>query len=344
MPNSGRNATMADVAREAGVARVTVSYVLNRTAGVAIAPETRRRVIDAAERLGYRPSAAARALRRGRSDLVLGLLPDVPVGNKLGGFLQTLSAQFAGRGLTFVVHPVPSKPRAFDELWRAIDPEAIVDLGASAMLGDLEALGMPVARIHADPSQAGELAVLLPDVAYGRSQAQHLADLGHTQIGYAFPALEALGDLAKPRLHGVCTELLERALRPPDVRVVNGSIEDAERAILAWSGRAEPVTAACTYNDEVALSLLAAAHRLGRRVPQDLAIIGVDDIPAARLADPALSTVTADLTATAAHVVEMVSQQLTTPSAESAAASTSTAAADARRPEVTVEIIRRDST
>ena len=72
--------TSADVARASGVSRTTVSYVLNSTPGASVSDSTRRRVLDAAAQLGYAPSAAARTLRRGRSDLVLCVLPDWPVG------------------------------------------------------------------------------------------------------------------------------------------------------------------------------------------------------------------------------------------------------------------------
>src|SRR4051812_43365688 len=79
-----RRATSADVAREAGVSRATVSYVLNDTPHQKIPEATRRRVLEAAARLGYAPSAAARTLRTGRSDVVLGMLPDWPIGPAVG--------------------------------------------------------------------------------------------------------------------------------------------------------------------------------------------------------------------------------------------------------------------
>src|SRR4051794_33842882 len=76
----GRRVTSADVARLAGVSRATVSYVHNDTPQQTISGPTRARVLDAAARLGYAPSAAARTLRTGRSDIVLCLLPDWPIG------------------------------------------------------------------------------------------------------------------------------------------------------------------------------------------------------------------------------------------------------------------------
>src|SRR5690242_1058944 len=106
-PASGRagRVTSADVARLAGVSRATVSYVLNDRPGQSISTDTRSRVLDAAARLGYAPSAAARALRSGRSEVVLCLLPDWPIGPEVGALLGNLSTEMARAGLTFVVHP-----------------------------------------------------------------------------------------------------------------------------------------------------------------------------------------------------------------------------------------------
>src|SRR5699024_8468011 len=87
---SDRRVTSADVARLAGVSRATVSYVLNDTPGHRITADTRARVADAAARLGYAPSAAARTLRSGRSEVVLCLLPDWPIGPEVGAMLGHL--------------------------------------------------------------------------------------------------------------------------------------------------------------------------------------------------------------------------------------------------------------
>src|SRR6185312_14686232 len=97
-----RRVTSADVAREAGLSRATVSYVLNDTPHQKIPDETRQRVLATAARLGYAPSAAARALRSGRSELVLCLLPDWPMGPQVGEMLEHLSSSLAQYGLTFV--------------------------------------------------------------------------------------------------------------------------------------------------------------------------------------------------------------------------------------------------
>ena len=97
--------TSADVARESGVSRTTVSYVLNGKVGVAIPEATRQRVRDAAERLGYTPSAAARALRSGKSDLVLCVLPNWTIGPVIDTLLDHLTSELADRGLSPTADP-----------------------------------------------------------------------------------------------------------------------------------------------------------------------------------------------------------------------------------------------
>ena len=97
--------------RKVGVSRATVSYVLNNTPHQMIRPVTRQRVLAAAAELGYTPPAAARALSSGRSDVVLLLLPDWPIGPTVGELLEYSSAALADRGLIFVAHPQsPRRP------------------------------------------------------------------------------------------------------------------------------------------------------------------------------------------------------------------------------------------
>ncbi|WP_083734302.1 LacI family DNA-binding transcriptional regulator [Actinomadura sp. CNU-125] len=96
--------TSSDVARAAGVSQTTVSFVLNNRPGQSIPEETRRRVLDAARRLDYRPHASARALAAGRSDIVLLSIPDLPIGQGISRFVEGLAAALADHGLTLVTH------------------------------------------------------------------------------------------------------------------------------------------------------------------------------------------------------------------------------------------------
>ncbi|MDP9817455.1 LacI family DNA-binding transcriptional regulator [Spirilliplanes yamanashiensis] len=298
--------TSADVARQAGLSRATVSYVLNNTPHQSIPEETRQRVLTAAAQLGYSPSAAARALRSGRSDVVLCLLPDWPVGPEVGALLTNLSTALAARGLTFVIHPVIPGDRPVAEIWKAITPAAVLafeelsDSDVAAMRG--AGVASVVALLGSSRRQRRELEVSQQRV--GRMQAEHLAATGHTRLGYAYPDDARLRHFAEPRLEGVRTACAELGLDAPLVQVVPLDAPDAAAAVRRW--RDNRIGGVCAYNDEVALALLAGLREHGLAAPADLAVIGVDDIPVARLADPPLTTVTTDQNAVAAHLAATV--------------------------------------
>jgi DNA-binding LacI/PurR family transcriptional regulator len=297
--------TSADVARESGVSRTTVSYVLNGTAGARISAETRDRVHETARRLGYAPSAAARTLRRGRNDLVLCVLPDLPVGPAIGDLLDCLATALAGRGLSVPMHHNRG-PRPLAELWRQVTPRAVVGLTAFA---DEDVLAMRQAGIQVlggaldEDNHQGVFAV--PQSQIGRLQVTHLADRGHRAIGYAAPTDARLAAFADQRLVGVRRECAERGLLEPHIERVDLDVQSAAAAVQSWRAHG-PVTAVAAYNDDLALAVLAGARSAGLRVPDDIAVVGVDDVPAARLASPALSTVCQVVDAQAGYVAAAV--------------------------------------
>lgn len=307
MPGSAtRRVTSADVARLAGVSRATVSYVLNDTPRQTISADTRARVLDAATALGYAPSAAARTLRTGRSEVVLCLLPDWPIGPEVGTMLAALSTELARIGLTFVVHPGNREDRPIAEIWKAITPAAVIAY-ADFSPGEMAAMraagvALVVALFGREPEHGRELEV--PQQLVGRRQAEHLTAAGHTRLGYAWPDDERLWFFSEPRLAGVRSAGRAGGLPAPLVETVALSAESGAEAVRRW--RASGVTGVCAYNDEVALAVLAGVRLLGLTVPGDLAVIGVDDIPPARLAAPPLTTVTTDQSAVAAHLAETV--------------------------------------
>jgi DNA-binding LacI/PurR family transcriptional regulator len=298
-----RRVTSADVARLAGVSRATVSYVLNETPGQTISISTRGRVLDAAARLGYAPSAAARTLRTGRSDVVLCLLPDWPIGPEVGLMLASLSTALARHGLTLVVHPGNREDRPITEIWKAITPAVVIAYAdfSEGEVAAMHAAGVElVVALLGRGAQRGRHELGLPQQLVGRRQAAHLGATGHTSIGYAYPDDDRLRIFAEPRLAGVRDECQERHLAGPAIETVPLDAVQAADSVRRW--HAQGVTGVCAYNDEVALAVLAGVRELGLRAPGDLAVIGVDDIPSARLAAPPLTTVTTDQAAQAAYL------------------------------------------
>ena len=305
-----RRPTGADVARRAGLSRATVSYVLNNTPHQVIPEQTRQRVLAAAAELGYTPSAAGRALRSGHSDVVLLLLPDWPIGPSVGVLLESLSSALAEQGLTFVAHP-RSAGRPVSDVWKAITPAAVITFEEldDAETEKLKGAGVELA-VALFGGHRGPRAMDIPEQRTGRLQAEHLAAAGHRQLGYAWPDDPRVLTFAQPRLDGVRQACADLGLAQPQVVTVPFTREGVDGAVRAWREAVPPVTGICAYNDEVALALLAGARREGLDVPGDLAVIGVDDIPAAAVALPALTTVRADTPALAGYIAETIGRKL----------------------------------
>jgi len=303
--------TSADVARESGVSRTTVSYVLNDKAGVSVSPSTRRRVLETAARLGYAPSAAARALRSGRSDLVLCVLPDWPVGPVVETMLDHLADELAERDLSVLVHHVRGA-RPLAHLWRAVTPRTVVGLapfdpedvramrqaGIQVVGDDVEAPDEP----GADATSPGPLED--PQPVIGRMQAERLIARGCRRLGYATTDDRRVADFAERRLAGVRAACLEHGLAEPLVIPVHVDPESAASAVAAWTQA--DVDGVAAYNDEVAFAVLAGARAAALAVPDDLAIIGVDDVPLAALASPPLTTVTQSIEHEASYLAACV--------------------------------------
>ncbi|MEV4416384.1 LacI family DNA-binding transcriptional regulator [Catellatospora sp. NPDC049609] len=298
---STRRATSADVAREAGVSRATVSYVLNDAPGERIAPQTRERVLAAAARLGYAPSLAGRALANGRSDIVLLAMPDVPSGELTPRFVDAVTRSLAAQGLTLVVHfDVPAAPR-LPRLAAMLSVRAVVSLFplSEPDASGLRRLGVPVLPAGTD---GDGLAVAALSLRQGRMQAEHLIGRGHTGLAYARPADPRLAPFADPRHEGVRLACAEGMLAAPVPFTVPEDAAGAVTAVRALLADAPGVTAVCAYNDEVAFAVLHGLRELGVDVPGRIAVIGVDGIPLSAYSCPPLSTVAVAPGAAARHL------------------------------------------
>ncbi|MGV0111863.1 LacI family DNA-binding transcriptional regulator [Arthrobacter sp. CP30] len=296
--------TSADVARESGVSRTTVSYVLTGRDGVNISEETRRRVRETATRLGYAPSAAARALRTGRSDLVLCILPDWPVGPVIETLLDELADELSGRGLSVLVHHGRGA-RPLADLWRAVTPRAVIGFAPFAeddllamRQGGIQVLGTLGEDNQPDPDLPSE-----SQLRIGALQAERLM-IRATRLGYAWPADPRLAVFARDRLLGVRRICAELGRPEPVVLPIGLDVGSAAEAVRAWRGLG--ITGVAAYNDDVALAVLAGTRAEGLSCPDDCAVVGVDDVPAARLAAPALTTVSQSIEVQARYLAALV--------------------------------------
>lgn len=307
----GRRLTSVDVARESGVSRATVSYVLNGAPNQVISEQTRRRVLEAAERLGYAPYAPARALRSGRSDVVLFLIPEWPIGAAIASLIERVSLRLADAGLTLVVHAHPRAARSVSELWKAIAPAVLVNHQALSPAEEAaaESAGMLVVTPVFRPRGGRTFGSFQRRI--GELQVSHLAQAGHRRLGFALPDDDRLRAFTAPRLEGVTGAGARLGLAAPVVLTVPLDAAAAARAVRRWVTGTPPVTGICGYNDEVALAVLAGLRKLSLTAPGDLAVIGVDDIPAARLSAPPLTTVATGMAVFGEHLADLVSSSLT---------------------------------
>lgn len=285
---AGKRATSADVAAAAGVSRSTVSYVLNPKPGYTIPPATRQRVLDAAARLDYRPHSSAKRLAAGRSDIVVLSLPDAPIGVTVSRFVEELAGALAAGGLTLVTHFAGIDGRPVPDLCAAVDAAAAVLLTPfeEQTADALRRMGIRVLA-GADDAEI-ELAREV-----GLLQGRYLIEKGHRRLGCAQSGRQVLRYAAELRHAGLREACSAAGLDDPLVLPADDDLDQAVRAVDAW--RRAGVTAVAANNDETAFAVLAGLHARGLSAPEQLAVIGCDDIPAARFATPALTTIAFDL-------------------------------------------------
>jgi DNA-binding LacI/PurR family transcriptional regulator len=290
---TGRRPTSADVARQAGVSRTTVSYVLNNVPHQTIPDATRQRVLEAARELDYTPHAGARALRAGESNLVLLITGGVPYGPNLSIVITALDADVAasGRSLVLLGQQDPNDLRA---ALTHLQPGVIITLGrfGHEQRALLTRARIPHVEAPREPVTTDHGAIL---------QVRHLARRGHRRIGHLTTADPELAMFSTTRLAGVQAACAALGIDPPLCAALPAGA-DADATLRGWTDRPDPVTAIACYNDVYAAACLAAADRLGLRVPADLAVIGLDDDPMSPYTRPPLSTVRLHLTDLAHHL------------------------------------------
>ena len=182
-----KRATAADVARAAGVSRTTVSYVLNKTPHQQIPDATQRRVLEAAERLSYSPSAAARALVRGRSDVILFVFPaEVTLADWGRRVLSQMSRRFAQEGFTLLAHTGRFGRERIDDVWRSIVPAAVLCITVEPeQVRAMRAAGVPlVLPLYGGGDDIQAIAMDSERVVV-TLQLQTLLDAGHERIAFA---------------------------------------------------------------------------------------------------------------------------------------------------------------
>jgi len=276
---SAKRATMRDVAAASGVSPATVSFVLNGVAGQTISPATRERVERAARDLAYVPHGIAKALREGTSRIVLLTLDPAFGGAGIEDYIRGLDTELARHGHVLLVRHGRTTPGSQAAMIDAVSPRAVIDLAAIYTSGE------PTA-------DDGGWVDGLP--AHTAVQLRHLAEAGHRRVAMVLPDDAALARLAGVRLQSAREAAPALGLEPIESLTVPADVPGTVSVLAAFLAAHPHITALAAFDDRVALRLLAALHELGRRIPQDLALIGFNDTEYGAVSTPPLTSVHID--------------------------------------------------
>lgn len=286
--------TIDDIARQLQVSVSTVSKALNGYGD--ISPATRQRVLDAARELDYHPSAAARTLRRQRTDKIgfLYSFPTAYIGEFASRIINGVVSEAEDQGYNLTLYPVRDNWQDhMVKICRMRDVDGLLVMGsglAERMVALLAQEGMPCVVLNrrvADP-QASFVTADHEDGGY--QVARHLIDQGHRRIAHI--TREGLGAINDDRLAGYCRALaeaglafdpglaLETAMQPGSIRIALGELLE----------RHDPPTAAAAINDIAALECLEAAAQRGLAAPHHFAVVGSDNNRISLTSTPALTT------------------------------------------------------
>ena len=314
-----------DVAAAAKVSIGTVSNVLNGRHGK-MRPETRQRVLDAIESLGYTPSVAAQQLKSGRSRTLGLIVPSVanPFWGAVSHHIEHAAAEQNYMVLVCNAERDPTIEAAYAETLRANAVHGMI-FASSPM--DFEHLRTAVergVRIAAfDRRSRGALALVSCSVGIeqemgGKLAGRHLIGLGHRRIGFISGPLETSS--RKGRLKGLQEALTSAGLGMNERHVWARSIvpgfgdtegsEVGRIAVRELLMQPDPPTAVFCINDMYALGAYAGARDVGARVPEDLSVIGFDDIVFSEIMQPALTTIRQPIKEMAAAVVRALVHEL----------------------------------
>lgn len=315
-----RRPTQSDVARLAGVSRATVSYVVNRkdTSAVPISEETRQRVMDAVDELGYVVNAGAQALRSGDTKTIGVMLPiyENPffweildgisreaneAGYKVLLANSALDPEIASQnvselaeqrvdGLIFMIEFGSLPDQIMEQLRNSIHP--IVEISSSFSEFDLIQQGYSEAT---------------------KALMTHLFELGHRRIGFIYGVHKPEQGLDRLNAYHEALHEMDIVFDESLIIQCGPSMEDGYQAALHLLQQQERPTAIIALNDLLGMATIRAASDLSLRIPEDISIAGFDDIPFAKFVIPRLTTIASNPEKNGRDAVQLLLKRLKEP-------------------------------
>lgn len=331
---SGKNVTIHEVAAAAGISYGTVSRVINNAPYVK--PETRQRVREAMERLGYTVDRRARSLAGGRSHVLAVLVPDLGTGY-IGEIIRGIDAEVELAQydlMLYTTHRQAAKEGSYAaSIARGLADGLLLVLPSDleGMVSRLRQIEFPFVLVDYQGVEEKVPAVGATNWQGAYNATEYLIGLGHRRIGFITGSMEMVA--ARQRLEGYQAALRTHHLPANPALVQNGEfhIPEAYAAALSLLALPDPPTAIFASNDHMALAAIEALRENGLRVPEDMSVVGFDGIPQAAQVHPPLTTVSQPLAVMGRVATQMLLDQLSDPGKP------------ARRIELPTELIIRGS-
>ncbi len=320
--NSGLRSTMVtirDVAKESGFSSTTVSIVLNNAPLARYIPgATKKRIERAAKKLGYRPNLFARSLRSKRSHTVGVMVFDMtdPFCTLVLRGIENALYQSSFLPILTDVHNDRSRFERYLEMLLDRRAEALIVLANWLfvnidVLADLERSSVPTVMIGRELQNPAVSSVIVDNELGAHAAVEHLYSLGHRKIAF-IRGPKALADSA-PRWKGIRTFAKTRALELDSKLIVDlpessdptSSFEAGHSLTEELLKQKRPFTALMAFDDMTAFGAIRALAKAGLQVPQDCSVIGFDDVAAASLYTPPLTTVRQPMEAMGATAVSI---------------------------------------
>lgn len=299
--------TIRDVARHAGVSHQTVSRVINGSEDVL--PETRALVEAAIEEMGYRPSAIARSMARGSTHTLAIISPNL-TDYTFASVIEGAEVEARQHGY-FVMSASASDPKSFRELVDELVGHGRVDglIVINPYADDrfkLMPRDFPLVFVGARSHDENICSISLDDERVAYEATRHLLSLGHTQIALVTGPMTE--DCSQDRTEGYRRALSEAGIPFNKSIVFEGdwSASSGQAALVALLEQGTTPTAVFAQNDRMAMGVLRAARDANLQVPQQLSVIGVDDMPLSSYFDPPLTTMQQDMPQIGQEAIRML--------------------------------------
>lgn len=308
--------TQADVAERANVSQAMVSYVINDNPSISIPDETRQRIRDAMAELSYVPNITARRLRSSKTYTIAGVIPDI-TNPFYPAFERGIQDTVNRYGYDLVMYntdgKVEQERKCLDSLLQG-RVDGVVGVFFHMRTNDLTALieqQIQVVRLEAMPKRPGELPIdniYVDNAAAAKTAVELLIHQGHSRIAM----LTSQEGPARFREMGYQEALTAHGIEATNAMMSSGAYSEdggytAMQNLLQRGDRPSAVFAA---NDLMAMGAMIAIREAGLSIPRDIAIVGFDDIPAAKLVFPALTTVAQFQHALGQRAAEMLMERL----------------------------------